>query len=66
MKIENYALGELLWTPGKTPHFRCSGPGFNPWLGNYTPHAATKDPICLNEDMAQKENYALELPTLGF
>ena len=24
---------------GKTPRFQCRGPGFNPWLGNWIPHA---------------------------
>ena len=26
----------------KTLHSQCRGPGFNPWLGNYMPHATTK------------------------
>ena len=26
------------------------GPRFDPWSGNYIPHAATKDPTCCNED----------------
>ena len=37
----------------KTPRSQCRGPGYNPWLGNYIPHAAaksfcasTKDPVC--------------------
>ena len=43
------------------------GPGFDPWSGNWiphataeslhatskSPHAATKDPSCRNEDLAQ-------------
>lgn len=31
-------------------HSNCRGPGFNPWLGNYILHAATKikDPKCCN------------------
>ena len=27
----------------KTPCSRCRGPGFDPWSGNWTPHAPTKD-----------------------
>ena len=26
----------------KTPHSLCRGPGFDPWLGNWIPHAITK------------------------
>ena len=28
----------------KTPCFQCRGPGFDPWSGNWIPHAATKGP----------------------
>ena len=40
---------------GQTPHSQCQGPGFDPWSGNYIPHAATnfKDAVCWNEDLAQ-------------
>ena len=41
----------------KTPHSQCREPGFDPWLGNLIPHAATeslhaatKDPTCRNKD----------------
>ena len=34
----------------KTPHSQCRGPGINPWLGKYMPHAATKDPACCNKN----------------
>ena len=27
----------------KTPCSQCKGPGFDPWLGNYIPRAATKN-----------------------
>ena len=26
----------------KTPHSQCRGPMFNPWSGNYIPHATAK------------------------
>ena len=29
---------------------KCRGPRFNPWSGNWIPHAATKDPARGNED----------------
>ena len=39
----------------KTPCSQCRGPRFNPWSGNYIPHASTKnshartkDPTCRN------------------
>ena len=28
----------------KVPSSQCRGPRFNPWSGNYIPHATTKDP----------------------
>ena len=28
--------------------FQCRVPGFDPWLGNWIPYAATKDPVCHN------------------
>ena len=28
----------------KTPCFQCRAPGFDPWSGNYIPHAITKSP----------------------
>ena len=28
----------------KIPCSQCRGPGFDPWSGNYIPHAATKIP----------------------
>ena len=41
----------------KTPGSQCRGPRFNPWLGNWIPHATTKslhptakDPACCNKD----------------
>ena len=39
----------------KTPHAQCRGSGFEPWLGNFIPHAATKikDPKCCNSDPPQ-------------
>ena len=37
----------------KTPCSQSREPGFHPWSGNQTPHAATKDPMCHNEDMEQ-------------
>ena len=36
-----------LWAPNR------SGPGFNPWSGNWIPHATTKRPTCCSWDMAQ-------------
>ena len=30
----------------KTLCSQCSGAGFNPWSGNWIPHAATEDPEC--------------------
>ena len=52
---------------GKTKWSQCRGPGFDPWLGNWIPHAATKnsrdatkslhaatkDPECRNYDLVQ-------------
>ena len=26
----------------RNPHYQCRGPEFNPWSGNYIPHATTK------------------------
>ena len=44
----------------KTLSTQCRGPGFNPWLGNWIPHAETKssnaaikDPACCNQDPVQ-------------
>ena len=34
----------------KTPCSQRREPGFNAWLGNQTPHTATKDPAYLKED----------------
>ena len=34
----------------------CRGPGFDPWSGNWLPHAATKDPECRSCDLAQPMN----------
>ena len=36
----------------KTPSSQCGGPGFNPWSGNYIPHATTREPRCHREDPA--------------
>ena len=50
----------------KTPCFYCKGPRFNPWLGNWIPHAPiksshaatkTEDPECHNWDPAQPNIY---------
>ena len=30
----------------KTLCSQCEGPGFDLWLGNWIPHATTKDPAC--------------------
>ena len=44
----------------ETPPSLHRGPRFDPWLGNWIPHAATKslhatvkDPKCCSEDLAQ-------------
>ena len=29
------------------------GPGFDPWSGNWIPHATAKDPVCWNKDPVQ-------------
>ena len=50
--------GDLPGGPvAKSTHSQCKGPGFHPWSGNETPHAATKsshtttkDLACCNED----------------
>ena len=41
----------------KIPHSQCRGPRFDPWLGNWVTHAATKsshattnDPTSCNKD----------------
>ena len=48
----------------KTPFSQCRSLGFNPWLGNWIPHAATeftylnyKNPACYSEDLAQPNKY---------
>ena len=48
----------------KTPYSQCRGPGFNPWSGNWIPHASTKsshaavkDHLCCNKDPVQPNNY---------
>ena len=40
---ERYGSRDLPGGPvAKTPCSQCRGPGFNPWSGNWIPHAATK------------------------
>ena len=34
----------------KTPRSQCRGPWFNPWSGNWIPHATAKDLTCCNKD----------------
>ena len=34
----------------KTPCSQCRGPGFDPWSGNLSSHATTKDPTCHSKD----------------
>ena len=34
----------------KTLRSQCRGPGFNPWSGNWIPHATAKDLMCCNKD----------------
>ena len=41
-KVRNFPGGPM----AKTPCSQCGGPGFDPWSGNWIPHAATKDPSC--------------------
>ena len=33
------------------------GPGFDPWSGNWIPHAITKDPTCHSKGLAQPNKY---------
>ena len=37
-KLADFPAGPV----AKTPHSQCKGPGFDPWTGNWIPHAATK------------------------
>ena len=34
----------------KTPTLSMYRPRFDPWAGNYIPHTATKNPVCLKKD----------------
>ena len=38
----------------KTLRSQCRGPGFNPWLGNQIPHAATKKISCATTETQQR------------
>ena len=38
----------------KTLRSQCRGPEFNPWLGNYIPHAATKKISCAATETQQR------------
>ena len=42
----------------RTPSSQCRGPGFNPWSGNWIPHAATKDLAC---KQAKTSNAAMKI-----
>ena len=44
--MRNFPCGPV----AKAPRSQCRGPGFNPWSGNWIPHATTKDSVCLNKD----------------
>ena len=53
----------------KTPCFQYIRPGFEPWLGNYFPHATiksskatTKDPVCHHQDPTQINKYFKNTP----
>ena len=40
MQFKNTIDGDFSGGPvGKTPHSQCTGPGFDPWSGNWIPHA---------------------------
>ena len=41
---------------GLHPCSQCRGPRFNPWPGNWIPHAATKDPACPTETQSSQRN----------
>ena len=48
-QLENRLSGGSPGGPGaETPSSQCQGPGFDPWLGNYIPGAATEDLKCSN------------------
>ena len=49
--VLNYIARDFPGGPvAKTPHSQCRGRGFDPWSGNWIPHATAKDPTCCNED----------------
>ena len=39
----------------ETQHSQCRGPGFSPSSGKQILHAAAKDPVCYNSDLAQPD-----------
>jgi len=39
----------------KTPLSQCRVPRFDPWLGNWIPYVATKDPISFVPQLRSKE-----------
>ena len=44
----------------KTPHSQCRGPGFNPWSGNWIPHATTKSPHAATKTWCSQINTHLK------
>ena len=44
--MRNFPCGPV----AKAPCSQCRGPRFNPWSGNWIPHAAAKDSVCLSKD----------------
>lgn len=51
LEVEARARGFHGGPVAKTPHSQCMGPGFDPCSGTWIPRAATKDPICHNEEI---------------
>ena len=47
--LESSMSGDFPGCPvAKTLCSQCGGPGFDPWSGNETPRATTKDSACCN------------------